>query len=69
MNAKTIMTTVPVPASVADVSASGTDWAWLRRCSDAEIDYSDAPPMNRAKRKNLRVCLPDGRKIPVKQKK
>lgn len=43
-----------------------TDWARLRRLKDAEIDYSDAPPMNRDKRKNLRIRLPDGRRIPVK---
>lgn len=64
MNAKTTMVTVPV--SGTDVSASGTDWERLRRRNDAEIDYSDAPPMNRRERKNLRIRLPDGRRIPVK---
>lgn len=43
-----------------------TDWAWLRRCNDAEIDYSDSPPVKPGKRKNLRIRLPDGRRIPVK---
>lgn len=64
MNAKTIMATVPV--SETDVSASGTDWEWLRRCKDSEIDYSDAPRMDRSKRKDLCIRLPDGRRIPIK---
>ena len=64
MNVKTITATVPV--SGTDVSASGTDWERLSRRNDAEIDYSDSPPVNRGKRKNLRIRLPDGRRIPVK---
>lgn len=45
---------------------SRTDWARLERRDDAEIDYSDAPPMKTAKRRRMRVRLPNGRRLPVK---
>jgi hypothetical protein len=44
---------------VSKQKISGADWKQLRKIKDEEIDFSDTPPIDRTKFKNLVIRMPE----------
>ena len=44
---------------ISTETKSGTDWERLHRMKDADIDYSDIPPVDRAVFKKMVIRMPE----------